>query len=1034
MRPIELTMQAFGSYRSLVHLDFTKFKSNSIFLINGPTGSGKTTVFDAISYALYNRASGTTRDVEMLKSQFSTDEELAFVDLTFEMKGKTYRVYRIPTQKGPGERQKVINHQSSVELYREEELIGTGTDANKQITELLGLNYNQFCQIVLLPQGEFRQLLISNSKDKEDIFRNIFGTEAIQDFQEMLKAKRKEYRKLYQTFETKLEQSLQTIDLEGIEEELANALVDAIERKDYEQVLLLIQQVITEEKSHFSQLDSKLDKINQAEKKYQLFEQLLTEKEQLKLKQKELADIQEEMEQDEQLLKKNRYARELKREVSHLNDLEKSEKDLKLKIEENVTRETVVKKEIATLEVAEKESKKAEAGLNATRENVVVLEQELNKFEEIKEKETVIQVAEKKLNDIDKEIKKINKKESKYKREVEQLQLDIAQLAKWREKLDNQRQIKEKLKSKMEDKSQKCERLDKIIHLQEKLALKMEKNEKAYQQYQKSQEKYESGRQQYFSNLAGVLAENLVENEACPVCGSKKHPKPSHHEVDMITDEQLTDFEKARDNAHVKYSDLSLFITQLGTSIQEEAAALNLSSKIDTTEVDFTEMLEEKEQELVELKAESEGIEAAIDALESKLKQEDSWREKLSQTEKMQQDNQLLLIRTENSQTNEIARINENKEEIKTIREKLQGDSPTVLEEKIKSFKKEIKNIERKAEDIRLALDQRRNEATELRTSLKLFKENRVEVNEKVKEQRKLVESLFVEYDLNEKYLDYILDDYDLIAKEEKIEKYKEEKSHTSHQSKILVNRLKEYKEEKITTSLESRELLQNLAREKTGLEEKRDEMIGQLRSHENSYKETKNNVKESQAIYKPLSIYSELAEVASGSSVKTSYVSFERYLLSIYFSEVLTAANERFVKMTNGRYELIRREDKTKGQSAEGLEIDVFDLYSGKERSVRSLSGGETFKASLALALGLSDVIQSQKGGVQIDTLFIDEGFGTLDTDSLEMAIETLMDLQSSGRLIGVISHVDELKDRIPARILVEKVKEGSHALIEID
>lgn len=1034
MRPIELKMQAFGPYRGLVHLDFTEFKSNSIFLINGPTGSGKTTVFDAISYALYNQASGETREVDMLKSQFATDEELAFVELLFEMKGKNYRVVRIPKQKGPGARQKVINHSSSVDLYREEELIGQGTDANNQIIDLLGLNYEQFRQIVLLPQGEFRQLLISNSKDKEDIFRNIFGTETIEDFQELLKDKRREYRKLYQTFETKLEQSLQTIDVESIEGETTSTLIDAIERKDYEQVMVLIQQVIIEEENDFSQLDAELKKLGELEKTYQLLNQLLLEKEELELKQEKLSEVKDEIEVDQRKIKVNQQAREIKKEIESLTLLEKSEKDLMTKISTNVTRETVVKKELAGLEVLEKESKKEVVMLSTIREKVTTMELELNKFEEIEEKEKKIQASAKKLTDIAEEIKDIKKAEEKYSLAVEQLKLDLTQLSKWREKIEDKRGTKEKLRIEIEGASQLSVRLNKVISLQEELGLKIQKNKKLYQEYQTSQEKYESARNQYFSNLAGVLANNLVENEACPVCGSTEHPKPNYHETDIITDEELAAYEESRDQDKLKYSELELQIKQIAASLKEEVNAIDMENRADVDQIDFVAELQEKERKHSELKAESEATEEIIFDLEKKIKQEENWRESLATTEKMLHDNKLLLLKVENGQENEELKVKENKEQIKKIQEELQAESPEVLEEEIVHLKKEIKRIEAKAEEIRTSLNERTNELTELRTSLHLYEENLVEVKEQVVNQSRLVDTLFEEYLLDEKYKDHILEDEELKTKEEKIEKFKEEQSYTTRQIKIIANRLEKYKEENIKTSTEIKELLTTIATEKTKLEEKRDKIIKQLSSHESSYKEIKNNFKESQDIYKPLAVYSELAEVATGSTVRTSYVSFERYLLSIYFSEILTAANERFVKMTNGRYELVRREDKTKGQSAEGLEIDVFDLYSGKERSVRSLSGGETFKASLALALGLSDVIQSQKGGVQIDTLFIDEGFGTLDTDSLEMAIETLMDLQSSGRLIGVISHVDELKDRIPARILVETVNEGSHARIEID
>lgn len=1034
MRPIELKMQAFGPYRGLVHLDFTKFKSNSIFLVNGPTGSGKTTVFDAISYALYNRASGEIRDVDMLKSQFATDEELAFVELIFEMKGNTYRINRLPKQKGPGDRQKVRNYASSVELYRGEELIAQGTEANNKIVDLLGLNYGQFRQIVLLPQGEFRQLLMSNSKDKEDIFRNIFGTELIQDFQELLNQKRRDYRKLYQAFETKLEQSLQTIDVTSIEGEIKNTLNDAIERKDYEQVLTFVGQVIAEEKNDFDKLDTELKKVNQSEKTYQALNQLLNEKEALELKQEELAKNKDEIENNQQRIKKNKDARGLKKETSQLILLEKSTKDLNEKIHDTVTRETVIKKELADLENAEKVSKEDEAKLNSIRENVRELEIELNKFEEIEKKEQVIQAAEEKLKDIAKEIKTIHRDENQYTLKVEELKVDIKQLTKWREELEQQRREKEELRVTIEMATQKSTRLNKIINLQKSLESKIEDNKIVSQEYQVAQEKYESARNQYFSNLAGVLAKDLVEKEACPVCGSIDHPKPAHQEADAVTDEQLETFEKSRDEAKLRYSELSLQITQTGTVIKEEMDTMRLENKVDAFTTDFTEELQEVEKELVELKAESEKVETKILDLEEKLKQEEHWRERLATTEKMLQDNQLLLLKAENNQINEETKIKENKEQIKALQTELQSDSTEALVEKIEQLKKEINRIETKAEEVRIALNQRINEATELRTSLRLFQEQLEEAQEKVQEQVKVVESLFEKYDLDEFYQEHILEDELLQEMEEKIKQFQEETAYTSRQMEIVASRLAEHQVENIQSTSEIAEFLKALATEKRALEEKRDQMIKQLSSHESSQKEIEKNFEESQGVYQPLAVYSELAEVARGATSRTSYVSFERYLLSIYFSEILTAANERFVKMTNGRYKLVRREEKTKGQSAEGLEIDVFDLYSGKERSVRSLSGGETFKASLALALGLSDVIQSQKGGVQIDTLFIDEGFGTLDTDSLEMAIETLMDLQSSGRLIGVISHVEELKDRIPARIIVDKINEGSHAHIEID
>lgn len=1034
MRPIELRMQAFGPYRSLVHLDFTKFGTNSIFLINGPTGSGKTTIFDAISYALYNRASGQIRDTDMMKSQFATDEELAFVELSFEMKNKNYRIIRTPKQKGPGERVKVREYPSSVEFYREGEIIGQGTDANNQIIDLLGLNYEQFRQIVLLPQGEFQQLLISNSRDKEEIFRNIFGTENIEDFQENLKEKRAEYRKRYESFETRLEQSLETIGIECIDTKKANLLVDAIQHKDYKQVLELLKKVITKEEKDFIQIKNQLKKISKYEKTYQNLNQLLTEKEELVLRQAELNELAYEIEKYQERIEKNKNAREVKKENESLNLLKKSKMELEENIFEKDEREIQVKKELKDLRAQEKKSEEAEEKLNNIRTNVTTLEIELNKFEDIDEKEQIIQDSEKKLVYITEDIEESAKTENTLTNKIELLRVDINKLSFWRKDLDNKRQDKEELEKSIKKTSKIKDNLNRIINLQNELILLIKENEITYEKHQDSQEKYKSIRQQYFNNLAGVLAKDLVDNEPCPVCGSKEHPKRNHDEVDLVTEEKLEEYEKIRDKNKLKYNELELQIRQTGDLIKNEINSIDKDSSDNLNKENFRKELLLKEKIIIELKNDLEKNKENILELESHLKQEENWRIKLEEMQKRIQDNKLELSETRNKKSNEQSKIKENEDQIKKIREKLQSESPQELEEKISSLKKEIKWIEEKAEEIRKALNKRTSEATKIETSLKLLREQLKEGNKKAVQQENLVESLFEEYHLGKNFLDYVVKHEELKRMEEKIEKFKEDRTYTNRQLEKINSQLQGYKEERLQTTTEIKKLLVDLNVKQLELEEKRDKIIRQLDGHENSYKEIENNYKESQDIYKPLAVYAELAEVANGSSKRTSYVSFERYLLSIYFSEILLAANERFIKMTNSRYELVRREEKTKGQSAEGLEINIFDRYSGKERSVKSLSGGETFKASLALALGLSDVIQSQKGGVEIDTLFVDEGFGTLDTDSLEMAIETLMDLQSSGRLIGVISHVEELKDRIPARILVENIKEGSHARIEID
>ncbi len=1037
MRPIKLKMNAFGPYRGLVDLNFTKFSSNSIFLINGPTGSGKTSIFDGISYALYNQASGQIRENDMLKSQLATDEELCYVEFIFEIKNKIYRIVRQPKQMGPGVQKKVRQHSSSVEFYREDELIGEGTEANNEIIKLLGLNYNQFRQIVLLPQGEFRQLLVSNSREKETIFRNIFGTETIENFQELLKEKRADYRKLYQNYEIKLEQSLENIDFESIkhssEEEIV-ILTDAIQRQDYELVLATMKKIINEENKVFTQLTDKTQELALTEKKYQRLKQLVTEKEELERRKTELIQLTDEIKSNELLIQRNKNAREIGKEDQLLQEYQSDQEKLDKTIQKQTEQEQEIMMELEKYKKEEKISKEAERNLEKYRLQVTNLELEYDKFKEITKKQKEIKEIERKLKTSVKRIQEIKQNEKDLVKVLDELQDQIKKLSTWREKLDNARIEKEKVSKLIESRKNNYNSLEKIILWQKELKKLIERNKMFSENYQTIQEKYEVARNRYFSNLAGHLAKDLVIGESCPVCGSKDHPNPTTIKDTLMTEEQLTEYEKERDQARLDYQELELEITQTGNLIQEEFEFINNNSEIIVEQEFIKEHLELEEKELRKLENEFEEIEDTILKTEEKLQQEDNWRDDLAKKQQELQENKLLLGKVENNQANYKERIEENKIQIKNNQEKLNMDSLEDLAEKIIALKEKIQEIEEKAADIRIKLNKKENQATEITTSLRLSKERLEETKNKVKNQEKQVEDLFEKYELDLSYKSYILQEEKIKRIKEKINEFRESQSYVTRQLEKIKTELKEYEQDKIYTAIEVQEILTTLDSERLATEDERDKLLRYLDSHEKSYEEIERNFIESKDIYKPFAIYTELAEIANGSSKRTGFISFERYLLSIYFTEVLSAANERFVKMTNGRYELVRREEKTKGQSPEGLEIDIFDLYSGQKRSVTTLSGGETFKASLALALGLSDVIQSQQGGVQIETLFIDEGFGTLDTDSLEMAIETLMELQSTGRLIGVISHVEELKDRIPARILVEKNKEGSHARIEID
>lgn len=1037
MRPIELRMEAFGPYRQTVHLDFTKFGHHSIFLINGPTGSGKTTIFDAISYALFNAASGQTRDTEMMKSDFATDTDFAKVELTFEMQNQIYHIVRSPKQKGPGERVAIREYPSSVEFYCEEEFLGNGLDANQQIIDLIGLDYGQFRQIVLLPQGEFRQLLMSNSRDKEKIFRNIFGTQVIQDFQENLKAKRAMYQQKYKKFETRLEQSLETLDWKhhALEQNaIFHDLEQAVQQQDYAQILENLNKVIQLEKDELSQLDNQLQELNKQEKRYHLLKELLIEQQDLVQTQQRLA-VQAETIQDERtMLKRNEEARTVDKENQQLKKIQKEQESLQQAITAELKKAQTIDQQLKEVENKYQVAQQDAQQLDTLRADLHLLNNEEKQFVEIESNEQAIKKAKKRKQELQQKIENMDHQELSLVTEIEQLQEKISHLEQWRAELEETKNQKEKLNQQLQLEQTKQETIKKLIVLQQQLTEWIQKNKSLYTDYQIAEEQYTDARQQYFGNLAGVLAKDLVSEQACPVCGSKDHPSPASWEEGSVSQAQLKELEKNRDTKKSAQQKAAVEIDKLGERIDEILATLD---EKDQQTITMDQLADVQAQLTITITKKQETLQQVSDRIQKltkQIEQEKQWREKLNSQQANLEKTRLSLVEATKDLAAEESVIKEKKSTITTIKAELSTASMEDLQVKQIEVTKQIAMIETNLQKTQDRLNQLNKEKASNESTQIALQNQKEKLEFEFEEQSQSVNNLLEHYQLNEDFAEFILSKEQSEEIEVGIAAFEKEQNYTERQLIKVANQLEEYPDEQLHDSTKVMEYLEEISRNKKTVEEQRDEMIQQKASHEKSYQAIHQNFNKSKKILEPLEIYSDLAEIASGANKRTNYVSFERYLLSVYFSEILNAANKRFMKMTNNRYELVRREDKTKGRGAEGLEIDVFDGYSGKTRSVKSLSGGETFKASLALALGLSDVIQSQKGGVEINTLFVDEGFGTLDADSLEMAIETLMDLQASGRLIGVISHVEELKERIPARILVEKVQEGSHARIETD
>jgi len=1020
MRPTRLVMNAFGPYRGKIDLNFTTFGSSSLFLVTGPTGSGKTTIFDALTYALFNQASGDTRELDMLKSQFATDEDYCFVELTFDIGTTTYTVNRSPKQTGPGMRVKTRELPANVEFYKGDKLLATGRDANEAIAGLIGLTYQQFRQIVMLPQGEFRRLLQSNSREKEEIFRNIFGTEEIEQFQEVLKERRKNLKKEFQTYEDRLEQSLSSINADD-----HPALKEAIDLSDYEEIIALLKDLVETGDKELTAVRQKIKNISQTEQAHETLIGQLQEKEELKQAKEALVKEEPEIKKMEEALALHRQAQEVKVAFDAYEKVAQELKDTEKTLAENKTAKNDLEKEIETLVQKNKTAKESLQNIDAVRKEVTQLKAELATFEELEQKNEHIKNHEKEVQTATKNMKDFKQTDEAIKQKIKEHKTDLKNIQLWRETLAAEQEEQTAAQKKQQKLSEQIEALEKMIAMQADLAELLQEKKTVSAKYHEAQADYDQAQEHYFGDLAGILVAELEEDQPCPVCGSTHHPKPAPSPTDTITDEKLNEYETIRDEKKADETKLVTMISQKGEQITEQEAHL------DDYEAEYAEVLDTLKVKEAALAKDSDESKKEIKDLEEKIAQEDAWRKALEKLQTKQQENEIKLTQEKSQQENLLEKIEELEAGIKTIKAEQQFETSKAVEAEIEERQAKIKQVQKEAEAAQEQLAESKNKDTQIETTIEMLHTQLTKQEAEKAEQEKNYQKLLDEYSFDNPFTQYLLNEETESSYQEQVKKHHDETLYNTRQLKQVQEKLKDVDETITIAGL--KDDLNDLREKKTTLENKRDDLIAQITKYEQSYKEIKANYTESQKIHEPLAIYEELAEIANGST-RTNYVSFERYVLSIYFEEVLFAANQRFETMTNGRYELMRRKERTKGQSPEGLEIDVFDRYVGSTRSVKTLSGGETFKAALALALGLSDVIQNQQGGVHVDTLFVDEGFGTLDADSLEMAIKTLMDLQSTGRLIGVISHVSALKSRIPARIVVENKQEGSLARIEVE
>lgn len=1034
MRPIKLTISAFGPYASKQVIDFEELKGRNIFVISGKTGAGKTTIFDAISYALYGEASGESRETDSLRSHFADDNTETYVELEFELRGEKYTVNRVPKQKKKKARGEGYTEKSADATLTlpDGKVITKVKNVTDKIIEILGITREQFKQIVMLAQGEFKKLLLADSVEREGIFRKIFNTYDFEKIQAELKDKAANLSK--NRTKSKHEMEINLKNIKGEHDIVIDEYVDfplVIEKlKDLLERDNNIYKTLNEEGK---EVDNKLQVKNQEKAIIETNNNLIKEKEIITKALDELLSKEDEYKNKSKTIIDGKNAKEVKyiedKLIETTKKLTKREEDYNLSL-----------KNIDSLKLKQEEANKLlqiEESKECDREKLSVEINNLNKLEEkIIELDSLNnKVMHLKQSAENSKLQIINNKketeELKKSKEEKELQLkDIATLETKKVELESDIKAKNKTLDEVRE-------LFKVIRSFQNTYIEHNNKAKEYKEfeveYKKVKENYEKMDDLYKKEQAGILASKLQENEPCPVCGSTNHPNkatikenlkiPTKEEL-KVAKENLDKLEKENlekiNNLTTLNSNKTTYLEQVNNHLSMLSATLNIDKTFnsETAKVvknlgtELKSVIDKLKDELLKVIDKislKEKIEKELNLITTTINEREHSLIKLEECEKN--------YTTELTQN--ITKIDEYKKEIpenitdlKTLNNLIEVKTKelNISKEKLAKLRLENENLAKKLEGENSTSKEINKSIEELKLEIA---NNKANFNEAIKEQG---------FDNIQTYEDAKLQISMVESLEKEVENYNSELKLTKAKQEDIINKTKDIVFMDITTIDEEIRSIQNNKKE---LESKLRELHAIIVGNKTILKNVENLNIEFKEIEEEYKVVGELADLANGK--KAPYISFERYILASYFEDIIEAANIRLEKMTGDRFSLIRKTSKSKGAGQKGLELEIYDNYTDSSRDVSSLSGGESFKASLSLALGLSDIVQSNAGGVSLDTMFVDEGFGTLDPQSLDNAIDSLLELQRGGRLVGIISHVEELKERIDAKLEVTSTSKGS-------
>ena len=998
MMPISLTLSAFGPYPDTITIDFESFQEDGLFLITGPTGSGKTMIFDAMIFALYGKTSGQIRQTDSLRCDHALNEIPTFVEFSFSLHQQNYTIKRNPKYYLEGK--KTPKQPSALLTLPDGKMVEGIKEVNQKMISLLGVDDQQFKQICMIAQGEFTKLIMASSDEREKVLRELFHSETYQKLEEKLKVHLKVYQDKYDLLLNKRKDLMQELQVE-----------------DHQEYLSKQTKLIASQQKEYDDLKKDLDQKKQQLQLYRLQNQRLIQLKDLK---QQFQDLKKQ-ENDYQELNKTVDTLKKAQETNYLYisyiKQQKKLQTLKLNQEDFLKQLKKLEKDYQEkkvqadfLDYKQQTKEKLQNQIQETKQLINQIYQYQNDYQNL-------QTLKQQYRMLDEEHKLFLKKKEKFENGLQRDQERIQSEQQVQSKYELIKQQYVRLNEQKVKVHQLSDYYDQILKLNENKSDLQEEYTVVEKQVDHEKMQYNQMEKLYFRKQAGIFALQLKEDQPCPICGSLHHPHPAQIEKEDITKEKLDQQAKKVKQQEHRLQDIlqkillsnqkkEMLVKQTKQLSSELNIQEELSKEIFIKELDHLSKDEKRmKKEYLELQDELKYIQKLKKSVALSLKDMSTYESKeLKQAQSLEniqvQIHQLSGKLNDSLRQYEIGEVNKNYQQVQ----------------------KEYRQLSLEIETIQQDYEKVKNKYLEIKTKISSLNQQIIQEQEIYDELDNKYHTALDAFINEEEFLNLKTQINQISILEKKYQDYLISLKSLNEQIISLENEVKD------STYVDLSSLSETIKEVNQQLREKNDDLEKLKIDYSLKEKMIKDIQKINQQLKKDEDTYQrylDLYNLASGKN--NARVSIERYVLATYFENMLIYANVIMKQLSQGRYQLLRKDDAGKGRSQQGLELDVFDQESGNIRSIKTLSGGESFKAALSLALGLSRMVQDYAGGIELNTLFIDEGFGSLDSQSLDQAMNCLMELHHENKLIGIISHVSDLKDRIERQLVVERKQKQS-------